>query len=182
MSASICNWRMKEKDTWIFPSLPVLNELFSQNITDNYKPNEVPHHCRVATYTPSMSINAHGSHSTPCIHTYIQGSALLQRNWVRLCSLQSAIRRQTGTAGPETHDCLGPRVELCVGNLPMAEAPLQNLHTGALKEFHLIITFEFFVYRQNVMVNWLFSTILNTRVRVTHKACRLICCAASNWC
>jgi len=43
------------------------------------------------------------------------------------------------------------------------------------------MTFEFFVHQENMVVKWLFSTILNSRVRVTQKACRLKCCAASNW-
>jgi hypothetical protein len=50
-------------------------------------------------------------------------------------------------------------MELSVGNLPMAETPHQNLHTGAVREFHLIMTFEFSVHRENMVVRWL-STLL----------------------
>jgi len=85
------------------------------------------------------------------IHTYMR----YFKATVWLCRLQSAVRRWTGTAGQESYDCLGPRMDLCVSNSPMAEAPHQNLHIGAVREFHLATTFEFSVHRENMVVKWL---------------------------
>jgi len=153
--------------------------LFSQNITDNYKPNEVPHHCRVATDAASMRLTPtlrrvfiHYIHTGVCI-TSRQLSVVMQ---APVCGKTSERHM-----GPESHECLGLRIGLCVGNLPMAEAPHQNLHIGTVREFHLIMTFEFSVRRENLVVKWLFFAIPNTRVWVTQKACCLKCCAASNW-
>jgi hypothetical protein len=114
-----------------------------------------------------MRITAHGSPFQPCIHARVYITSRQQIVVVQAPICGNTSDRHSGTR--VTRLSLGPRMELCVGNWPVAGAPHLNLHTGAVREFHLTITFEFPVHRENMVVKWPFSAILKTRVRVKEK-------------